>query len=172
MPGFFVRTIGDPSAPADNIETYYSFTWEIPIIFGKATDRTCLIYLRDASLPSFSVGQERVKGASLNYKYASDVTWEDIKVTWYDTKGMLAVVTAWRESVWTVDGGLQPPDSYKKETVIYSSLPDGTAINSWRLVGSWPSTIRHGDLTYTQSEVKVVDVTITYDWAIESSPDF
>jgi len=37
------------------------------------------------------------------------------------------------------------------------------------LVGSWPSVIRHGDLTYTSSDVKIVEVTLTYDFAVVRS---
>ena len=35
----------------------------------------------------------------------------------------------------------------------------------WVLEGSWPQTIRDGDLSYTRSEVKIVEVVVVYDWA-------
>lgn len=169
MPGFSIQRIGDSTAPADDVSAYYTYTWDIQSIFANTgLPKTPLIYLKDMSLPTFSVGTEQVKGASLTYKYASDVTWEDVKVTWYDTAGMLSYLQKWRAMVWTPEGGLQPPTSYKSDTVLTTSLPDGSSINTWTLKNSWPSTIRYGDLTYTQSDAKVVDVTISYDWAIES----
>ena len=166
MPGFIVDGIGS-GAPGNNIETYYTYTWDIQSIFGGSTSKPPLIYLKEMGLPTFSVGQERVKGTSLNYKYASDITWEDVKVTWYDTKGMLAVIKDWRKSVWTEETGIQPPNQYKKESWLRTFLPDASEINGWKLINSWPSSIRHGDLTYAQSDIKVVDVTISYDWAEE-----
>lgn len=166
MPGFIVEDIGY-GAPGGDIKTYYTYTWDILTVLGDRTTYPPLIYLKEMGLPTFSVGQERVKGASLNYKFASDVTWEDVKVTWYDTSGMLKVIQKWRESVWTEEGGLQPPKEYKKESWLRTFLPDASEINGWKLINSWPSTIRHGDLTYTQSDVKVVDVVISYDWAEE-----
>ncbi len=47
---------------------------------------------------------------------------------------------------------------------------DNEAVSyAYDLVGSWPSVIRHGDLTYTSSDVKIVEVTLTYDFAVARS---
>lgn len=169
MPGFKVGDIG-PDSVSGRPKTYYSYTWEIPFIFDASGLRGPLVYCREVTLPTFTVGQEQVKGASLVYKYANDVTWDDIHLTWYDTEGMLEILKRWRERVWTVDKGLAAADDYKRRTLLLSTLPDGTAAQRWELVNSWPSSIRNGDLTYTQSDVKVVDVTVTYDWAVETPP--
>ena len=95
------------------------------------------------------------------------MTWDDVKVTWYDTYLMLDTLKKWRESVWTPEKGLMPATDYKTGSILSTNLPDGTATNEWNLVNSWPSTIRYGDLTYTNSDIKIVDVTIAYDWAEE-----
>ena len=166
MPGFRVQGIGDEEAPADDIKAYYTYTWTLPNIFQSGR-KPPLIYLKDMTLPTFSVEQEKVRGASLIYKYASNVIWEDVKVTWYDTKGLLDIVLGWRKSVWAEEKGIQSATAYKLNSSLMSELPDGKDGKFWQLYGSWPSTIRYGDLTYTQSEVKVVDVTVTYDWAKE-----
>ena len=36
---------------------------------------------------------------------------------------------------------------------------------NWFLYNSWPSQIRSGELTYTNSDIKIVEVTVAYDWA-------
>lgn len=170
MPGFMINSVGG-EASGDDVLAYYTYTWEIMKILTADGAAPPLVYLKDMSLPTFSINQERVKGASLNYKYAGDVTWEDVKITWYDTKGMLNFVVSWRQTVWTPDGGLASPSDYKTKSVIATSLPDGASVNKFELINSWPSSIRYGDLTYTQSDVKIVDVTITYDWAVEIPAD-
>ena len=173
MPGFLVGGIG-PSVDSGEgapgrFKLYYSYTWKIITLFdtGAQTDPV-LILLKDASLPTFTVDKERVIGSSLEYKFAKSVSWDDIKVTWYDTEGLLSKIQAWRKSVWTQDAGLQPASSYKKHTVLASELPDNTSVNEWDLYNSWPSIIRHSDLTYDNSDAKYIEVTITYDWAEET----
>jgi hypothetical protein len=127
------------------------------------------ILAKDATVPTFSVGKETVDGASLVYKYASMVTWEDIKVTFYDTmlgSGKTSdVVKGWRKTVWTDTGGLASPSDYKKDSQISIYTLDWETSTVWTLHGSWPSTIKEGDLTYTNTDVKVIEVTVSYDWA-------
>jgi len=106
-------------------------------------------------------------GASLEYKFAKSVNWDDVKITWYDTAGMLATVKQWRETIWDQEYGIAAVDTYKQESILRTHLPDYTAINEWVLMNSWPSQIKHGDLTYTSSDIKIVEVTLTYDWAFE-----
>jgi hypothetical protein len=73
----------------------------------------------------------------------------------------------WRKSVWTPECGIKIAGDYKKNSTLRSYLPTGAKANEWRLINSWPSQIRYGDLTYTGSNVKMVEVTVTYDWAEE-----
>ncbi len=73
----------------------------------------------------------------------------------------------WRASIWTATFGLNDPGAYKLETVLRSYLPTYTKGNQWKLINSWPSVIRYGELTYTQSEAKIIELMITYDWADE-----
>lgn len=175
MGGF--RRIGDPNENflADpDIDIYLSYTWDIKTIFSKETaNEQYLIYLKDANTPTFTANKETYVGVNLEYKYAKSVTWEDIKLTWYDT-GMLHTIKSWRESVWSSRYGLQPAASYKAETVLRCFLPEDKNSRAelegyfgWKLHGSWPSSIRSGDLTYTSSDAKIVEVTVTYDWAEE-----
>ena len=159
---------GDLADP--DIKLYTTYTWDIQKIFAKvaASDET-LIMLRDASTPTFTVAKESYVGVNLEYKYAKNITWDDIKLTWYDT-GMIDYIREWRSTVWTADQGLKPASSYKKDTVLRCFLPgpEGSKEHfGWKLIGSWPSQISSGELTYTNSDAKIVEVTVTYDWADE-----
>lgn len=174
MPGFIIQGMGgqvlSSRVSSGRRQYYYNYFWEIEQLFGtdsfSSTD--ALVALKDATLPTFTVNKETYVGSSLEYKFAKNVTWEDIKITWYDTEGLLAFVKGWRKVVWTPEKGLQMPNEYKKQSILHHFLPTGKKDNKWLLINSWPSQIRNGDLTYTSSEVKLVEVTVTYDWAEET----
>ena len=145
----------------------YTYTWSIDQLLGEVLDLPVLA--KDITLPTFTVVKEEVEGGSLRYKYASGVQWEDVKITFYHIgKGggdALYFLHKWRANVWTPEFGLQGPNIYKKNSKISVYDAQGTWIYSWELIGSWPQTIKEGDLTYTSSDVKIVEVVISYDWA-------
>lgn len=169
MPGFAVQGIGGRAGSGvggvPTQEFLYNYTWEIFQLLGNSNN--LLIYSKEMTLPTFSVGIENQQGASLEYKFAKSVSWDDIKITFYDSSGLIAILKEWRTSVWTVFQGLATADAYKKISSMGVYTPEWDIIKGqlWNLTGSWPSTIRHGDLTYTSSDVKIVEVTITYDFA-------
>jgi len=178
MPGFMIDQTGvnddelNPASAYD--EYYYSYTWTILNLFKDPTDpgslrHTAAIHLKDCTLPTFTVNQERYQGASLEYKFAKSVSWDDIKVSWYDTKGLVDIIRKWRQNIWTSEKGIKTAYQYKKETMILNYLPTGQGKVKWKLINSWPSSIRYGDLTYTTSDAKFVDINITYDWAEDES---
>ena len=187
MPGFSVnadladdREHGLRSIPS-NLDYYYSYTWSIPK-FLDGVDH--VISLKDAVLPSFTVNKETARGAHFDYQFASGIAYSDVKITWYDTEGLLNHVIKWRRSIITYDSiGLRQASNYKKNTIVKCFLSDYSYNNQklgirehqqYSLVNSWPSAIQYGDLTYTTSDVKQISVTVTYDWFEEEviSPRF
>jgi hypothetical protein len=173
MPGFVIQDFGGGHRKTveSRREYYYNYFWEIDDLFedgGDWRNNSPLICLKDCSLPTFTVNKETYQGSSLEYKFAKSVTWEDIKVSWYDSIGLLDIMKKWRNNVWSPDCGLADANHYKRQSNIVYYLPTGQSENRWRLINSWPSQIRHGDLTYTSSDVKLVEATITYDWAVEN----
>lgn len=170
VPGFLVNGTGghNNTALSGRTEFYYKHFWEINNLFGTHfSNGSPLIGLKDATSPVFNVVKEHIVASSLEYKFAKSIAWDDIKVTWYDSKGLLNYMRDWRKSVWTPQCGLKAGDEYKKRSVISNYLPTGQKTNQWTLFNSWPSMIKSGDLTYTDSDVKIVEVTISYDWAEE-----
>lgn len=177
MPGFAIQGIngvfggqaGDKPVSATQ-EYLYSYTWEIFQLMGNLD--SLLVNAKDISTPTFTVGIETQQGASLEYKFAKNVSYDDIKVTFYDAVGMIKIFKEWRETVWTSQDGLKTAESYKRNSklIIFPPSWDKTQSVEWHLTGSWPSSIRHGELTYTSSDVKLVEVTVTYDFAASAQP--
>jgi len=174
MPGFNAGAIGDPSGLPLEQKPFYTYTWELASLGGFSPNKFLpLISLRECTLPAFAFGKEEVQGASLNYKYASDVTWDDVRLTFYDMprKGVLLqpILEGWSAEVWNCAAGIGYASDYKNDTKITVFNADKTAEYDWTMYGSWPSTIRDGELSYTTSDIKIVEVIVTYDWAVNTN---
>lgn len=168
MPGFSIQGVG--AGRAESFKPYYNFCWEIEQLIGFSPSENS-IFAREATLPTFTVGTEDIDGSSLVYRYASKVIWDPISITFYDTEGLLPIIRNWRTRVWSPRLGLQVASVYKKQSIIKHFLPDMAGEIKWTMYGSWPSTIKYGDLTYTSSDAKIVTTTVTYDWASEGGDD-
>ena len=166
MPGFNVSGIGEAKGNT-NVKPYYQHTWKIDHIFGDQSTNPPLIYLKQATFPAITFRTEQVSGTALIYKFASEVFWENVRVTWYDTYGLLTFIKKWRLSVWEPEKGLKAANDYKQRSVLTKMTSDETSNVQWTLFNSWPESIREGDLSYINSEIKVVEVSISYDWAID-----
>lgn len=174
MPGFLIGNMNTNEGAYAKADYMMQYTWEIPNIFGKKKidiqnndSRNAMVMLKECSTPTFVANQEKYVASNLQYKYADYVSWDDVRVSWYDTNGLLDLLREWRKSVWSEEAGLQPATNYKRNTQISCYDQSGRNKFGWILRNSWPSTIKNGDLTYTASDVKIVEVTITYDWAEE-----
>jgi hypothetical protein len=191
MPGFRIRDVGSTEDDAVNhrTEVYYKYTFKVdfnrilkgrtgavgfPARVANFNDPNAGVMVKDVVLPNFTVNKGTVKGAALEYKHAKSVTYDDVKVSWYDTEELLSTILLWRSTVWSPQLGLSATNEYKAISVIEQYLPsDGLTAptREYKLINSWPSVIKHGELTYTDSEVNLVEVTLTYDWAEITPPD-
>ncbi len=150
-----------------NTDFYYNYMWEVGIILNDVVGLSkAVVVLKDCSLPEVTVEQDKVKGTFTEYKYAKGVSFSDVKMTFYDASGLLGKLMTWMNSIYDPDGGLNVAVNYKSDSAIQVSLPDGSwnSRQVYYLYGSWPSSIKYGDLTYTSSDVKVVDLGLTYDF--------
>ena len=156
MPGFIVNGqggVGIANGAPDNAEYYYTYTWEIENFYESyANANIGVIHCKTMTLPTFNVAQETVMGASLEYKFAKSVNWADVKVAWYDTSGFLDTMKKWRKTVWSPKQGFAAVNTYKRESRFRTFLPDGEEAQTFRLINSWPSVIKYGDLTYTNPD--------------------
>ena len=161
--GFNLNTVTD--------EYYTNFFWDVSNIVGtfiknQAGPSKSLLALKECKLPTFTVEEEKVLGSSVEYKFAKKVNWDDISVTWYDNFGLLNVMKTWMNSVFTLTRGIALASSYKKETKILVYTPSNSSRQTYTLNQSWPKSIKFGDLSYTSSDIKMVEATISYDYAV------
>lgn len=181
MPGFKVSELGE--GPTHNVRPFYTYTWELDNVFsqlrdGASANEPPLIYVRECTLPTFAVEREDYESPSIIYKFAAQANWEDIRLTFYDIpnpdggKKMADILKIWREAVWSPEGGIKLSEKntgqergYKGDTTIKVFNADNTVTYTWRLKGSWPQSIKEGELTYTDSDAKIVEVIVVYDWA-------
>lgn len=177
MPGFAVRNVGNGPPVARQPKTKYS--WHINQVFGNRIPAngqrafTPVIYARDCTLPTMAVKIGTTKGASIEYKHAQAVCFDDVRVSWYDTIGLRDIMKEWSNSVWTPETGIRPISAYKKETRIRHYDYVDSAYDLWILHNSWPSRVAAGALSYVDNDINLVEVTVTYDWATnELSADF
>lgn len=181
MAGFHPNSGPQFSRRADkNVELYPSYTWDISELFvGPRSSNIYqrlgrLVLLKDCKLPSVTFTKEKAKGASIEYNYAKEATYNDVKVVFWDTFGLFDLMSVWEQSVWSPETGLRTADVYKKDTIITKYLEDtddsGTVKGAidYKLVGSWPSSIDEGQLSYDDDSIRVVTMTITYDYCIKS----
>jgi hypothetical protein len=181
MPGFNVSGLG--TGPTNLNIPYCTYTWELTSLPQNVIPAH-EIYLRDCTEPTFNVLQEKVESATVIYKYAAQADWEDIRASFYDVpregRALINAIKKWSEAVWTAAGGIKFADKlvdgggtgsggYKANTQLRIFNSDESGEYTWALRGSWPSEIKGSDLTYTSSDIKVVDITITYDWALADS---
>jgi len=194
MPGFTIGGIGGNGDIVDHESRFYaSYNWEIPdimTIVGKmllsggsgSQKQTSTILLKTAQLPSVSFEVVKAKGGAQDYKYAGKPSFDNIKITFYDTYGLGSGLKRWSESVYNKDDGIRTANHYKANTKIRKFLVDAeltpgangqgkpTGTVEYELFGSWPQMVKESDLTYVEASIKTVDVTLCYDHFVMSHP--
>ena len=169
MPGFIIsgRDNNNGTSQRSDKEYYTSYSWYVPILLSKSysgSEYEKIISLKDATLPTYTVNKKSAT-TQVEYKFADSVSFEDVSLTWYDTEGFFVELKSWRDMVWKPDYiGIRQASEYKRDTMISVFRSGGKMVNH-TLYNSWPSGIKHSDLTYTSSDIKLVTVTLTYDWA-------
>lgn len=175
MPGFIIgdskerAATGGVKLNTTSSEYYTNFFWDVSRVINidvlNKPESGALLALKDCKLPSFTVEEERYLGSSLEYKFAKKVTYEDVSMTWYDNTGLLPIMIKWMNSVLTVDRRLALASQYKYNTEIIVYTPPLSSSQKYKLHQSWPKSIKFGDLSYTSSDIKYVEATISYDFA-------
>ena len=164
MSGFSVNGTG--GGPPNTVETLRDHRWLINQLGPVETDQ--LIFAKDLQLPDLRFDKLEVLGGALWYKFAKSAKWEDITVVFYDTGDMLEQLNKWRDLVFTNDDGIKihaPSGGYKDICEFILTDGDDVPINAITLHNAWPLVISQGKLTYTSSNIKLISVTLSYDFA-------
>jgi len=164
MPGFAIQ---GGAGPSNVQETLRSNRWVVQQL-GPITDTFSLKLAKDLQLPNFNVTQETHTGGSLVYKYAKEINYQDVTISFYDFQGFINTLDEWRKMIWTPEDGLKDAGTYKAESKFQLLKGDGEVVHTYVLKNSWPKKIGHGQLSYSSSEIKYVQVILAYDWIVLS----
>jgi hypothetical protein len=151
-------------------EYYTNFFWDVTSILDfELTNQKGyehLLALKECKLPNVSIEEEKIMGSFSDYKFAKKVSYDDVSITWYDSVGMLVAVNYWMSLMFNETSGIGFAEDYKRSTKIRSYASDGSMGQTYELVQSWPKSVKFSDLSYTSSDIKTVELTLSYDYSI------
>lgn len=165
MPGF---NIGDDSdGPSNIVEPLRSHRWRIKKL-GPIDLDGVRIFAKDLSLPTVDIEVDEVQGATIKYKFASVVNFSEAVLTFYDTNDLLISLQDWLDLVYVSVGGegtgeLGLADDYKDEASFELVDNEGFTEIEYRLLGAFPTKIDNSQLTYTNSNIKEITMTLQFD---------
>lgn len=170
MPGFNIGSGGN-GQPSNTTEAFRNHRWRIVSLGADGVDggvinRDKLVFAKTLQLPEFNVEEEMVTGAAIKYKFAKIVNWGDVVVGFYDVSGVYDGLMTWQGKVYKAQTGIGIADDYKKECRFQLTNGQGQEDGPlYVLKGSWPKIISHSTLSYEDSDLKMVNLTLSYDWA-------
>lgn len=173
MPGFAIGVFG-PGGSADHPHNREDILrvhrWSIKKL-GDNGDITK--FAKTFTPPVQAIEAQEILGASLVYKFAKRVSWEDVTVSFYDDcQVAFDSLTEWQDMVYDPDKGFQKhsgENGYKKQAIFELLDGLGEIKRSHKLHGAWPKRIEHSEMDYSSSELKLLTVTLAYDYA-ETTP--
>lgn len=167
MPGFNIGGGSTGSQPSNQEEVNRNHRWRIITLGENLISRDRLVFAKTLQLPSFSIEEESVMGAHIKYKFAKCVNWEDVVVTFYDTDDLLDLLIEWQNKVFDNQAGIKLANDYKRRSAFALTDGDGTESDiKYQLINSWPKSISHSQLSYEDSEIKLINLTLSYDFAV------
>lgn len=180
MPGFNIGAL-DTTQSTNITESLRAHRWLIEKLGPVSVSR--LIFAKTLVLPGFSVEEEIALGAATKYKFAKMVNWDDVSLSFYDvvefgtatpseTTGASPFINSifsqllfWQRKIYTPEGGIGSPNTYKESSIFTLTDGNGNKISPiFHLHGSWPKAITHSPLSYESSDIKLVDVVLSYDF--------
>lgn len=165
MPGFNIRGGGDGGEPPNTEETNRAHRWMIISLGENTVSNENTLFAKTLVLPGFTVEEEVITSAAIKYKFAKTVNWEDVSIAFYDTLNLFPQLIEWQNLVYTENAGIQPANSYKLRSIFSQTDNTGEPINQFTLHNSWPKSLTHSPLSYESSDIKLVDLVLSYDFA-------
>lgn len=126
------------------------------------------IVAKELQLPDLQIQKQLILNGQLTYKYAKSVEWQDLQVVFYDNGELLKLLDDWKKLIYSDGSGIKSHGSsggYKKKCTFCLVSGCGAIVNTIALSGAWPSSISYGRLSYEDTNIKIVTLTLTYDWA-------
>lgn len=163
MPGFMITGGADGQGPSNTTEFLWQHRWMIDNLGG--INKLDAFVAKEVALPDLKMERAEILGGLMWYKFAKAVKWDDAVVTFYDDASISIEIENWRKLVYTEDKGILQHTTYKKDSTFSLLDGEGGMVKKIILKNSWPVNISQGRLTYTESDFKLVVVTLAFDWA-------
>ena len=171
MPGFHINTGAggayDGTGPSNTSEFLWQHRWIIENL-GKRINKSNKggsVVAKEVALPDLKMERQEVLGGLVWYKFAKAVKFDDAVVTFYDDSNISDRIELWKRQVYTEEDGIRQHTTYKQDSAFSLLGGDGKVIKKITLKNSWPVNISQGRLTYTESDFKLIVVTLAFDWA-------
>lgn len=168
MPGFGILPgqRGQPGQVPKPDTVVYTYTWDVSQLLAKKVSGSPLVYLKTLTPPSYTIDSEDINTGHAEYKIAKGIKWSDVKLSFYDTKGLGKILKTVADTIWTPSTGLKLANDYMADTTINVNYADDTPAYNWVLKNSWLKSVALSELTYESSGIVNVNVTVAYSWAI------
>lgn len=143
-------------------------------------------YARTTNRPTLNIEETPIDHLHEKHYISGKPTWDTVGITIYDVKFDEEVGTAgeaerslhsWLNSAWKYsnDNTVVPSYNfldmgdhdleYKIDLTLRMLDGHGDVMETWWLLGCWPSTVNWGDLDYSSSDTADVEVTVRFDRA-------
>jgi hypothetical protein len=170
MPGFNIAGGNNPSDPSITVgqfrDVHRAHRWKIERLGGLTTgDQGVSLYAKTLQLPAYNIEEEVVPGGAVKYKFAKMVNWEDVNISFYDIHGLSGALYVWQLKVFGEGEGIGLATDYKQDSVFRLIDGQGNNADGYVLIGSWPKNISHSPLSYETSDLKLINMTLSYDFA-------
>ena len=175
MPGFNVCGTGSDQ-PNSKAEMRRNHRWFFETIADEGIfSREVLLVLKSASRPKFTLEEAVMHHDQEQIYYAGKQSWEPIELTWYDKEGpgqedSSAAILEWVKTVVDFsDATVAPPSAYKKDANLNMTDGAGNTSESWQLCNAWPKDVSWNGLTYDNSDIAEITVSMRFDKALRTA---
>ena len=146
--------------------------------FGGGGPTTIIWYAKTFKPPSYTVTEVTHDYLDNKFYYPGRVTWEDCSMQLVDPVSPNAVENTNQVLVNAgykiKDSGQATPQTLSKngmtanlgQVVVTILNAAGDEIEKWELERAWIKGVTFSDLDYTNDELRTIDITFRYDWAV------
>ena len=180
MPGFNIAATS-AGQPPNTVETARSHRY----VFSTLDPlKDILIYAHKASRPSFEAdvikihsGQDRIYRPGQHFWKPLEITFYEVVIGHYGSSAPNVpfsnaaddIYEWWQGTMIDTLGSRQyKPTDYRKECQLEMLDGDGATIWKYSLYGCWPSKVLPSDLSYKDTDLAEITMTLQIDRAVES----
>lgn len=185
IPGFnipFSDACGStiPGGPHNTVETARKHRYLVQVLepFGNG-EFGILLYAYKCTRPNIEIDQVMIHNAQDEISRPGKQHWKPVEFTFYEklqggsslfSQAAQLIYFWWGSTMINLETSLHnEPSQYLKNTQLDMLDGSGDSIWSYFLLDSWPSKVSPSDLSYTDSNIAEISVTLSYAKAKESS---